>query len=151
MKDWFVAAAAAVAAVMYLYADYNMPRLELGDPLGPRAFPALIGGLLLLSAVMLAVENWRRQPPPETATPPAGSNHYMVLVGMLIWTLVYYTAFEPVGYIMATVTYLFALLCFFNKGKHLTNVLVAAGFTAIAYTIFSQLLGVQLPPGPMGF
>ncbi len=151
MKDWILAACAAVGAILYLNADYHMPRLELGDPLGPRAFPALVGCLLLISAVLLAIETWRRQPVAETATAPAGPSHYPVLFGMLIWTVCYYTVFEPAGYIIATVCYLFGLLCYFNKGRHLMNVLVAVGFTAVAYGVFSRLLGVQFPPGPMGF
>ncbi len=151
MKDWFLAAGAAVGALVYLYADYKMPRLELGDPLGPRAFPALIGGLLLLSAIMLAVENRRRQPVRTPPSAPVGSSHYPVLAGMLVWTIGYYSIFEPAGYIIATLIYLFGLLCFFNRGRHWMNVLVSVCFTAIAYSVFSQLLGVQLPLGPMGF
>jgi putative tricarboxylic transport membrane protein len=151
VKDWILASCAAVGAVLYLHADYRMPRLELGDPLGPRAFPALVGSLLLLSAVMLAIETWRRQPVREAPVGTAGGSHYAVLVGMLIWTILYYAVFEPAGYVIATFVYQLGMLCFFNRGKHKTNVLIAAGFTGIAYGVFSQLLGVQFPPGPLGF
>ena len=151
MKDWFLAIAAAVGAVVYLYADYRMPTAQLGDPLGPRAFPALIGILLLISAALLALENLRRGPErlidPDSRRPTP----WVVLGGMLVWTICYYAAFEPVGYIIATIIYLFGLLCYFNAGRHGTNISVAVGFTAVAYGVFSLFLGVQLPPGPMGF
>lgn len=151
MKDKFLAIAAAVGACVYLYADYQIPPTELGDPLGPRAFPALIGILLLVSAGLLALENRHRAPEPEDDVAAVRHNHYPVLAGMLIWTMCYYAVFEPVGYIIATVIYLFGLLCYFNTGRHRTNVSVAVGFTAVAYGVFSQFLGVQLPHGPLGF
>lgn len=151
MKDRFLAIAVAVGASAYLYADYHIPTAELGDPLGPRAFPALIGILLLISAALLMLENRRRAPKPLEDPDSKRSTPYFVLGGMLLWTICYYAAFEPVGYIIATIIYLFGLLCYFNAGRHRTNVSVAVGFTVIAYGVFSQFLGVQLPPGPMGF
>src|SRR5271154_7580098 len=92
-----------------------------------------------------------RKPVSPVAARPARSSHYPVLAGMVAWTCCYYAVFEPIGYIIATIIYLFGLLCFFNRGRHGTNAAVAVGFTAIAYGVFSRLLDVQLPPGPMGF
>ncbi|HET7880339.1 MAG TPA: tripartite tricarboxylate transporter TctB family protein [Acetobacteraceae bacterium] len=151
MKDWFLAVAVMVGACTYLYADYHIPTTELGDPLGPRAFPALIGLLLLISAALLMIETVRRGPDRGSTPDVVRPTHYPILAGMLVWTICYYAAFEPAGYIVATVIYLFGLLCFFNAGRHVVNVAVAAGFTATAYGVFSQFLGVQLPSGPLGF
>lgn len=154
MKDRALAVVAAIGALAYLYADWRIPRLQLGDPLGPRAFPALVGILLLVSAVLLAIES-RKQPgmpgPVRSAVtvPKARQTapHAVILTAMLAWTLCYYVAFEPVGYVIATVVYLFGLLCVFHRKRHATNLAIALGFTAIAYVVFSQLLGVQLPLG----
>jgi putative tricarboxylic transport membrane protein len=155
MKDRILSVVVGVGALGYLYADWRMPRVQLGDPLGPRAFPALVGVLLLISAVLLMLEARRRQPTPAAApvaaAEPRRSSHVPLLIGVLVWTTCYYAAFEPAGYIIATIVYLFGLLCVFNKGQHKSNVLIAAGFTAVAYGIFSQLLNVQLPRGPFSF
>ena len=43
-------------ATVYLWADSLLPASSLGDPLGPRVFPALVGGGLLLSAVLMVLE-----------------------------------------------------------------------------------------------
>jgi putative tricarboxylic transport membrane protein len=150
MKDWLLAAAAAIGAIAYLYADWRMPSVALGDPLGPRAFPALVGGLLLISAGLLALENWRRKPVAASAPRVPGRSHMPVLLGVLVWTICYYAAFEPAGYVVATVVYLFGLLCYFNRGHHLANIAIAGTFTAAAYTLFSYGLDVQLPLGPLG-
>lgn len=156
-RDRILVACAAIGALGYLYLDYRMPRLQLGDPLGPRAFPALIGVLLLFSAGLLAFETRAgvsRIPVPGKArdsAAAAGGSHVKVLLGMLAWTILYYAAFDPLGYVVSTPVYLFGLLCFFNKDRHLANLAIAIGFTAIAFGVFSQLLSVQLPQGPLGF
>jgi putative tricarboxylic transport membrane protein len=151
MKDRVLAAVVAVVAVAYLYSDWRIPRLELGDPLGPRAFPALVGILLLVSVVLLVLETRRGRRAPVVAAPRSGPSHLPVLVGIVFWTIGYYAVFEVAGYIIATIVYLFGLLCVFHKGQHKSNALIATGFTGIAYGVFSQLLNVQLPLGPLSF
>jgi putative tricarboxylic transport membrane protein len=75
----------------------------------------------------------------------------LILAAMVIWTIVYYTAFEPVGYIVSTVGYLFGLLLFFNPGKYVKNALISAIFTAAAYVTFAKFLGVAMPAGVLAF
>src|SRR6202012_819323 len=87
MKDRLLAAAAAIGALGYLYSDYKMPRLELGDPLGPRAFPAIVGLLLLISAVLLMLETRRGQQATVVAATRSGPSHLPVLLGILFWTI----------------------------------------------------------------
>ncbi len=148
MADAVLALVTVLGAVVYLYADWHLPNLTFGDPLGPKAFPAMIGIGLLLSGLLLAFETWqkprrRAKPAPTQAT----HRHALILTGMAAWTAVYYTAFEPVGYVLATAVYLFGLLAYFNRGRHLLNLTVALGFTACAYAVFVRFLGVMMPGG----
>jgi hypothetical protein len=106
---------------------------------------------LLISAVLLMLEARRGHQAPVVVAAPSGPSHLPVLFGILFWTIGYYTVFEIAGYIIATIVYLFGLLCVFHKGRHKSNALIATGFTAVAYGIFSQLLNVQLPLGPLSF
>ena len=66
---------------------------------------------------------------------------------MTAWTALYYFAFERVGYVVATVVYMFALLAFFNRGRWWVNAASAAGFTLAAYLLFTSFLQVALPRG----
>ena len=150
MKDRLLALVVGVGALAYLYSDYGMPRLALGDPLGPRAFPAIVGVLLLISAIMLALEKRRERPASAVSVTSTRVNHLPVLACMVVWTIVYYSVFEPLGYIVATIPYLFGLLWFFNPRKPAINAAVAIGFTGLAYGVFSRLLQVQLPRGLIG-
>ena len=60
MADWILAICTAVGAVVYLYSDSKLPQLQVGDPMGPQVFPALIGIGLLGSALLLMLETWRK-------------------------------------------------------------------------------------------
>jgi putative tricarboxylic transport membrane protein len=71
-------------------------------------------------------------------------------MGMAVWTVLYYLAFEPVGYVPATLVYLLGLLAYFNRGRHLVNASVAVGFTLAAYLVFVRFLGVLMPDGVLG-
>jgi len=42
-----------VLAAVYLYMDMRLPEVRLSDPLGPKAFPALVGVGLIASALLL--------------------------------------------------------------------------------------------------
>jgi putative tricarboxylic transport membrane protein len=151
--DWWLAVCTIVGAAIYLYADWRIPDPVISDPLGPKVFPALIGAGLLGSGFLLLIETRKKRLASAPRAPAAADEpkRRLLLVGMAAWTVLYYTAFEPLGYVSATVVYLLGLLSFFNRGRHMTNVIVAIGFTAIAYAIFSKFLGVSMPRGPLGF
>src|ERR1700719_939604 len=135
MGDWVLAICTAIGAVVYLNADSKLPQLQVGDPMGPQVFPALIGIGLLGSALLLMAETWRKRrlagttPPPD----PTARAHLVILVGMVLWTALYYFAFEP-------------LACF-NRGRWWVNAACAVGFTLVAYGVFTRFLQVALPQG----
>ena len=142
-----------IVAAIYLFADAGLRTARIGDPLGPKAFPALVGGGLILSAVLLVFETLakRRTLEDRTFEPRTKDEKHLVLVmiGMVVWAGLYYYVFETLGYLIATPLFLLGLLSYFNHRKYLTNVLVALGFTGVVYLLFSILLGVPLPSGPL--
>jgi putative tricarboxylic transport membrane protein len=150
--DLWLAVTVIIVAAIYLHADYGLRKANLGDPLGPKAFPALVGGGLILSALLLLFETWtKRRALHDTRIEPRSKDEkhvILVLLAMIVWTGIYYYFFEIAGYLIATPIFLLGLVSYFNKGKYLTNVLVAGGFTAAVYLLFSILLGVPLPLGP---
>jgi len=148
MTDRVILAVTVVIAVVYLYATTLIPSLEIGDPLGPKAFPRLLGIGLLLAAVMLGAEIWgkKARAPEAPATELFDPVIIRILVGAVIWTAAYSAAFDPLGFIIATSIYLFGLMAWFNRGKWLVNVLTAVLFSVGTYVLFVKL-DVSLPKG----
>lgn len=143
-----------VLAAVYLYATGKFPALHLSDPLGPQAFPRLLGIGLLLSAVALLVETLRAKRPksPTREKKAAGEVRYhAIVVGVVIWTAVYFAVFEWLGYALSTSLYLLALMAYFRRGKWMSNGLTSVLYSFGSYVIFTKLLHVSLPAGLLPF
>jgi len=163
-------------AGVYFWATQQIPSLEIGDPLGPKAFPRLLIIALLVTAALLAGEMWKarheKKPPPaeaETKVDPlevgsrlgyagplfgaqAGTKvEYLVVAGVAVWTGLYFLSFEPLGFMIATTLYLLGLTNFFNRGKWITNSVTSILFPICGYFLFTKALGVNLARGILPF
>ncbi|HEY4162641.1 MAG TPA: tripartite tricarboxylate transporter TctB family protein [Dongiaceae bacterium] len=141
-----------VFAAAYLFADSQLPPAHIGDPLGPKAFPALVAGGLIISGLLLFYEIWKKRRA-EAASSEAPERvtlrQAVILVAMVAWVALYYYFFESAGYLIATPIFLFGLLSHFHRGHILANIAIAICFAAVVYALFSLLLNVPLPTGPI--
>jgi len=154
MADRVIFAASLVLAAVYFYATAQIPTLEIGDPLGPKAFPRLLGIALLITAGMLLVEMLRgkRNQAAQMEAPSGESEgHTGVVVAVTVWTFCYFLVFEWLGYVIASTLYLVPLMAFFNRGKWIANVLSAVLFSLLSYVLFTHALGVTLARGILPF
>jgi len=151
MTDRVIFICTIIVAAVYLYATTLIPTLEIGDPLGPKAFPRLIGIAMLLAAGMLGWEMWKarrgKTPQEEADFEP---KVLKVLGAVAVWTGLYYATFEKLGYIVATSIYLVPMMAWFNRGKWVANVVSAVAFSALTYWLFVTL-DVRLPRGILPF
>ena len=154
MADRVIFVCTLVLAGLYFYATEQLPSLEIGDPLGPKAFPRLLGVGLLVTAVILLLEilRARRTAPRQAAQSAKGDvRPHMVVVVVSVWTFLYFLVFERLGYVLATIPYLLLLMAYFNRGKWVANVLTAVLFSIVSYLMFTKLLGVNLARGLLPF
>lgn len=153
VTDRVIFVCSIIIAAVYLYATTLIPSLEIGDPLGPKAFPRLLGVFLLIAAGLLFLEMLKDRkakvaPPPEGELAPW--RHVGLILAVMAWTGAYYAAFEPLGYVISTAIYLLALMAWFHRGKWVANVLSAVLFSAFSYWMFVAL-DVRLPSGVLPF
>jgi putative tricarboxylic transport membrane protein len=154
MADRVIFVCIVVLAAVYFYATAQIPSLEIGDPLGPKAFPRLLGIALLVTGGILLMEmlGARADKTQETVRRAAVDRGViMVIAAVVVWTAVYFVLFEPLGYVIASTIYLIALTVYFNPGRWVMNVTTSALFTIISYLMFSKLLGVTLAKGILPF
>ena len=150
MADRIIFVFIVVLTGVYFWATSQIPTLEIGDPLGPKAFPRLLGVGLLISAAMLLAEMIKeRKAAPDTTAPEEkeDTSTYKIVAGVVVATGIYFALFEVLGYAVSTMLFLLAMTAYFNKGKWWTNVLTAVLYSFISYYVFSSLLGVNLPRG----
>ncbi|HEV8517360.1 MAG TPA: tripartite tricarboxylate transporter TctB family protein [Burkholderiales bacterium] len=153
MIDRIICLIGLALAAIYFYATAQIPSLEIGDPLGPKAFPILLGTVLLIAIVMLFVEtltagadeakrvHWWRE----------DRHHLLLIGGVTLWTALYFWTFESAGYLVSTAIYLLAMMAVFHRGKWIANTLTAVLFAIGSYLLFVKVLGVVLPTGILGF
>ncbi len=153
MTDRVIFVCTLIVAAVYFYATTLIPSLEIGDPLGPKAFPRLLGICLLIGAGLLFIEMWRDRKA-NVPRPAEGElapwRHAGMIVAVTVWTGIYYALFEKLGYIIATALYLLALMAWFNRGKWTANVLTSVLFAGMSYWMFVKL-DVNLPKGFLPF
>lgn len=145
---------AVVLAAVYLYATEQFPALHLSDPLGPQAFPRLLGAGLVLTAIALLVETLRAKKSESTGAEqqsPGEGRYYATVVGATIWTALYFAAFEWLGYAISTSLYLIALMAYFRRDRWMSNALTSVLYSFGSYAIFTKLLLVSLPAGLLPF
>ena len=154
MTDRIIFVFILLLAAVYFYATAQIHAYEFGDPLGPKAFPRLLGVGLLITAALLFMEMWRarKTPPQNKEEQPAGDKRHLLVVGaVVVWTAIYFAVFVPLGYLISTSIYLLALTAYFNRGKWAANVLTSVLFCVISYLLFTKVLGVALPRGVLPF
>src|SRR5688572_6535356 len=140
MADRVIFVSILLLAGVYWWATEKLPSLEIGDPLGPKAFPRLLTiGLLITGAILLVeIVKGRKPPKPGAISMSPGASRtgvYSVVAGVVVWTFLYFLVFEFLGFIIATSLYLVALTSYFHRGKWITNVVTSLAFAIGAYVM----------------
>lgn len=154
MADRVIFVCSILIVAVYFYATAQIPSLEIGDPLGPKAFPRLLGIALLFAVALLFFEMLKARKAAaakDLSKPAADRRHYIVIGAVTLWTAVYMAVFEWLGFVIASIIYLLALMAYFHKGKWLSNVLTSVLFCIITYVLFTKVLGVTLARGLLPF
>jgi putative tricarboxylic transport membrane protein len=153
MTDRVIFVCTLIVAAVYLYATTLIPSLEIGDPLGPKAFPRLLGLGMLIAAGLLYIEMWKERRAHAVVEPEAGlwnRQFLWILLAVVVWTGLYYALLQSLGYIIDSAIYLFALMAWFNRGKWIANGLTAVLYSVLSYVMFVKL-DVNLPKGILPF
>ena len=149
-----------VFSLLYLWQSYLLPS---GNVLiGARTFPLLTGGLMLIISLILVWQQFRpaaASSADEKAASPvldveegegdATIEDWPATLVVIVAILAFIVVFEPLGFVIAIILFLFGLSTFFSPQRWVTNLIVAVCFAFGAYFLFTQGLSVQLPNGPL--
>lgn len=151
MLSTLVAAVGILIVAVYSYGIAQIPVLAIGDPLGPRVFPMLLAGAMLLTTCLLLLEgrktrDWRAG---AEALSVVVRTDFKVVIPAALWLGLYFVAFEPLGYLLATAIFLTGLMIASHRGRRWVAVVTAFGFSIVSYAFFSGVFSVPLPRGIM--
>ncbi|MEQ8399128.1 tripartite tricarboxylate transporter TctB family protein [Thalassobaculum sp.] len=135
----------AVCLVLGLAFMFGASRIQTGfilDPLGPKTFPMIIGGLLVLSSIVPLVK-----PDPAPGWPSARA---MMEIALALAVFVGYAVVLPeLGFVPATAIAA-AALSWRLGNTPLKSILCGVGIAVGIYVVFHLILGLSLAKGPLG-
>lgn len=116
------------------------------DPVGPKAFPILLMGLITFSAIYLTVRPAIMFEPIELGW----NKHLLVKLFICVLALtIYALIFEWLGFIGATLLMTIVIGKLFN-GKTIPTIITGIVLSSSTYYLFDRVLDVPLPLGLFG-
>jgi putative tricarboxylic transport membrane protein len=135
-------------AAAYLIGARRLLSPAMADPLGPSAFPTLLGASLLLLAVLLLLF-----PPasPGEPAPPAGMGLARFGRSGLVLALLVANALtmEWLGYALSTFLFFLGALIVLGEKPWPRGLLFSLTFTGGLYLLFARMLSLTLPVGTL--
>ena len=135
----------AVCLVLGLAFMLGASRIQTGfilDPLGPKTFPMIIGGILVVSSIVPLVK-----PDPAPGWPSAQA---MMEIALALAVFVGYAVVLPeLGFVPATALAA-AALSWRLGNTPLKSILCGVGIAVGIYVVFHLILGLSLAKGPLG-
>lgn len=134
----------AATALLYLHEARSFDAGFIADPIGPRAFPYVIGSLALVaSAFLLRDTDEPRQPLPDAS--------FALRAAVLVLALAGYAfVLDEIGFVLAT-TLLMTVLVVIFRGRILPGFVGALLLSAFVYTLFVYAFSIPLPFGSFFF
>lgn len=120
------------------------------DPIGPKPVPIVLGVLLLLVAVLYAVDVARGGSGEAEAgedvdpTSPVDWRTVLILVGAFVLNL---ALIEPLGWVISGSLLFWGSAYALGSRHHIRNLFIAAGLSLATFYAFAIGLGVNLPAG----
>lgn len=109
------------------------------EPLGPKAFPWILAGLLALCGILLILRPDRHQVWPDRAG--------LLRVGAGLGLIVFYAAlFEPLGFIVSTLIVATGFAMLFGLNAWRAGVFALA-VSVVGFFVLAGLLDLNVPPG----
>lgn len=116
-----------------------------GGP-GSRLLPAALGSIIAVLGGVIALRPARGRPAEVPAVAGGGLRIAATLVGLVLYAL----AFERLGFLLSTATFVALLLVFYGERRWPVVLAVALGVAGATYAVFAGWLKVPLPPGIFG-
>ncbi len=143
MSDRALGVACILLAAFYAFFAAQTQVGFMSDPLGPKAFPTIIAGVLALAGIYPVV-----RPDPEPDWPHAGRVLEIMFATAVMVAYTY--ALPEAGFVVATAVTA-GLLSWRLSAKPLAAAIAGVAISLGIYVVFHLILGLSLARGPWGF
>lgn len=140
---------AFIVGVVYFATALRLPTPMIGDQIGPKLFPYIIGIASMLAGAALFLQDKR----PGKASKKAEFNFVKekdIWIKILLTTvvgIVYGLVMDGLGFLIPTTLFMLFISTLINKGRLIQNFVIALAFAVICYGVFGVALKLSLPRG----
>ena len=144
----WVAIAIILLGAFYLWGALQIREATTYAAVGPRFMPNAIGIGIILSGVWLFAFPGA---PPSPDSPQSVALDWL-RIGLILGIVAAYIAlFRSLGYVFATTLLVWSGAQVLGERRHFVrDGVIAVALAVTIYYVFSQLLRINLPPGPLG-
>lgn len=155
-KNTITGLLAMILGVIYLIMSLRLPHVNLGDPLGPKVFPLLIGTVTVVLGIGSLVREKLTLPEKRELLSFKMTQDVKDVIFRIalssVFGIVYGFLLDPLGYLLSTFIFMLLIMFMINKFQRvLESLLVAVGFSVVTYVSFGILLKLSLPRGILYF
>jgi putative tricarboxylic transport membrane protein len=148
-KETIVTGILLIYSLVYFLGSLSMSVGTMDNP-GYGVIPRVVGLLLLLFTGVLLYRLFRRKKTdghsPQTSRDEVD---YLGPVGIIACVLAYPLLLSSLKFLLATFIILFVMLQALRFRKAIGSALIAAGATLVTFLVFTKVLGVVFPGGPL--
>lgn len=142
MSDRIFGGIGLLLAAFYIWAASTIELSFISDPVGPKSFPYIIGGLFALASLAILL---RPDAPPEW---PSLTQLAEICAGLAV--MVAYVYLLPVLGFLVTTAVASAYLSWRLGAAPLAAILAGLATSGGIYVVFHLVLGLSLATGPWG-
>lgn len=142
MADRIFGAVCLVLGALFIYGASRIQTGFIVDPLGPKTFPMIIGGLLVVASLVPLTK-------PDPAPKWPGARAITEIVLALAVFIAYALLLGPLGFVTAT-SLASAILSWRLGSRPLAAIVTGIGIAVVIYGVFHLALGLALAKGPFG-
>jgi putative tricarboxylic transport membrane protein len=121
---------------------------SIGNPWTPRVFPLGISAFLIILGIAIFVVDRKKAASGDMESAPKARDpgYIKLIVGTVILCGAYGFVFEPFGYILSTLCFMFCLLTLINEPRRWrSNVFITLVFTFALWGTFVHVFDIVLP------
>jgi putative tricarboxylic transport membrane protein len=146
-RDATVGLFSVILGTLYGAETLQIRNATIGNPWAPRVFPLGISFFLIaLGVATLAIDRKKTAGHAEAKPKPRDPGCIKLIVGTVVLCGAYGFAFEPFGYIVSTLAFMFLLLTLVNEPKRwVSNIVITLVFTFALWGTFVYVFDIMLP------
>lgn len=125
----------------YLWEAIFMEEVTIGDPLGPKVFPIILGALMVALGFSLLI----RPVGVSSSQPFTKTAAYALVLAVLLCA--YSFGIESIGYPAATFLFLFVASRLLGEKSWVAGLVIPLALSLGVYGLFTRVLDIPLPLG----